>query len=62
MQGYKIEFRIFAESQEQADAVGQALGRFVDDRAKEGIAVSADKMLAAVARWGKSPIIRNYFR
>ena len=62
MQGYKIQFSIFANSQEEADAVSRAFGQFVDERAHEGIAVSADRLLSIVSKWGTNPIIKNYFK
>ena len=62
MQGYKIQFSIYANSQEEADAVSRAFGQFVDERAREGIAVRADRLLSIVSKWGTNPIIKNYFK
>ena len=61
MQGYKIEFSVFAESQQEADAVSKAFGQFVDGLAHEGIAVSANKLLSIISKWGSNPMIKNYF-
>ncbi len=66
MNGYKVGFNVFAESQEEADAVSRLLGDFVNDCARKGIAVTAAKINAAVRRWGGNAFIRgridNYFQ
>lgn len=62
MQGYKIMFNVFANSQDEADAVSKAFGQFVNDRAREGVAVSANKLLAIISKWGTNPIVKNYFK
>ena len=66
MQGYKVSFNVYAESQEEADAVSQAFKDFINDNARRGVAVTAAKINAAVRRWGGNPFVRgrveNYFR
>ena len=62
MQGHKIEFNVFAESQMEADAVSKTIGDFVNDCARNGIAVTANKLLAILSKWGSSTIVRNYFK
>jgi hypothetical protein len=66
MQGYKVSFNVFAESQEEADRVSRLLGSFVNDCASRGVAVTATKINAAVSKWGGNAFIRdrinNYFR
>ena len=59
MQGYEVKFNIYAESQEEADAVSKALGGFVNENARIGVAVSASKILGAFQRWGGNAFIRN---
>ena len=59
MQGYEVKFNIFANSQEEADAVSKAFGEFVNDNARRGVAVSANKILEAFARWGGNAFVRN---
>ena len=61
MKGYEVKFNIFAESQEEADAVSRAFREFVNDNARRGVAVSAAKILQAVRRWSGNAFIRNYF-
>lgn len=62
MQGHKIEFNVFAESQMEADAVSKAIGDFVNGCAKEGVAVTANRLLSIISKWGNSSIVRNYFK
>lgn len=62
MEGYKIQFNIYANSQEEADAVSRIFAQFVNDNAKEGRAVTAQKLLSVVSKWGTNPIVKNYFR
>lgn len=59
MQGYEVKFNIYANSQEEADAVSKALGEFVNDNARRGVAVSAGKILEAFNRWGGNAFVRN---
>ena len=59
MRGYEVKFNIYAESQEEANRVSDIIGRFIDDRAREGIAVTASKCLQAVSNWGANPFIKN---
>lgn len=66
MGGYEVKFNIYAESQEEADAVSAAFKEFIDSQARSGIAVTATKVTDAVRRWGGNPMVRNrvinYFR
>ena len=62
MQGYKIEFSIYANSPEEAASVSKALGQFVDDCAREGIAVRASRIIEIITKWGKSPVVRNFIK
>lgn len=59
MGGYEVKFNIYAESQEQADAVSKAIIAFISENARKGIAVTAAKVTEAVKRWGDNPMIRN---
>lgn len=59
MQGYEVKFNIFAESQEEADAVAQHFKDLVNEYARSGIAVSAAKIQEAFRRWGNNPLVRS---
>lgn len=62
MEGYKIEFNIYAESQEEAEEAEAAIKRFITAQALEGRAVTARKITDALARWSSSFIVKNYFK
>ena len=66
MQGFKVSFNVFAETQEEADMVSRLIGNFVNECASRGVAVTAAKINAAVSRWGGNAFIRdrinNYFK
>ena len=59
MQGYEVKFNIYAESQEEADAVSQAFKDFVNDNARKGVAVTAGKIQEAFQRWGDNILVRG---
>lgn len=62
MKGYEIKFNVFADSQEEADRASMLLGKFVDDNARRGVAVTADKIAAAVTRWQNNFLVTNFFK
>ena len=66
MEGYKVSFNIYANSQEEADAVSQMLGAFVDDYARKGLAVSAERLISLPRVWETNSFIKsriqNYLR
>jgi hypothetical protein len=66
MEGYKVSFNIFAESQEQADETSRQLGAFVDGCAAKGVAVSAGRILPLLRQIETSPFLQarliNYLR
>lgn len=59
MQGFEVRFNIYAESQQEADAVSAAVKAFINDNARAGVAVTAAKVNEAVRRWGSNPFFRN---
>ena len=62
MKGFKVSFNIFAESQEEADKLSVELGRFVDNNAKQGIAITANKVSEAIKRWGNNFLVNSYLK
>lgn len=62
MKGFKVSFNIFAESQEEADMLSSELGKFIDNNAKQGIAITANKAIEAIKRWGNNFLVNSYFR
>ena len=62
MKGFEIRFNVYAETQEEADRATTSLRTFVDDKARAGIAVTADKITRAIERWKDSHILNNYLK
>ena len=62
MQGYRIEFNVYAESQAEADQAAEAIKAFISSYAQEGRAVTAKKIGEAVSRWKNNFLVRNYFK
>ena len=62
MSGYELKFKVFADSQEEADAASDVLKAFVDENAKKGIAITASKISSALNRWKNNPIVLGYFK
>lgn len=62
MQGYKIEFYVYAESQEEADNAASEIKAFISSYAREGRAVTARKISEAVSRFKNNFLVRNYFK
>lgn len=66
MQGFRISFNIYADSAEEAKQAEETLIGFIAEHAQEGRAVSANKIIKAVANWKSNPFVRsqviNYFQ
>ncbi|MBO4718958.1 MAG: hypothetical protein J5658_03690 [Prevotella sp.] len=62
MKGFEIRFNVYAETQEEADRASHALRSFVDGKARQGVAVTADKIFRAVERWKDSYMVNNYLK
>ena len=62
MQGFPISFNVYANSQEEADKATLAIKQFITDSANMGVAITAEKILRAVSKWGHNPFVVNYFK
>ena len=62
MEGYEIRFKVFANSQEEADRAMSAIKAFVNEKAEKGIAVTAEKISSAIERYKDSYILNSYFK
>lgn len=62
MQGYEIRFRVYANSQEEADLASAKLRTFVDNNARKGVAVTAEKIAAAIEKWQNNYFVTNFFK
>ena len=62
MQGFVIKFKVYANTQEEADAASNAFCKFVDDMAEKGIAVTAEKLSSAISKWKDNYFVTSYFK
>lgn len=61
----RIEFNIFANSDEEAEELTKLIKEFVNKQCMEGRKISADKLIQAINKWQNKPFIinaiNNYF-
>ena len=62
MKPYKIEIYVYAESEGEAQTVEKAVKDFVKEKYQKGILVTADKLVAALARFGNSIIVNQFLK
>jgi len=62
MKGFNVSFNVFADSQEEADKASMAIRQFIDNNAKQGIAITANKLVEAIGKWGNNFLVNSYFR
>jgi hypothetical protein len=61
MQGFEIKFNVYANDQNEADNARNAIVSFINNMAQQGYAVTGNKIVNAINRWGNNPLIKNYF-
>ena len=59
MEGYEIKFKIYAESEEEAQEAQSSIIRFISQHAQQGRAVTGKKISNALASWDKNIFVRN---
>lgn len=62
MQGFPINFNVYANSKEEADEATLAIKDFITESANRGIAITANKISRAIKKWGANPFVINYFK
>lgn len=62
MKGFQVSFNVFANSQEEADKASMVIRKFVDDNARQGIAVTANKLIEALNKYGNNVFVNSYLR
>lgn len=60
LQVYEINFKLYAESQAEADALQTELLAFVREKREQGIAVTASKIMKAVRQFKSNVFVNNY--
>lgn len=62
----KIEFNIWANSEDEGKQLTDAICGFVDGIGQMGIKVSASKVIDAISRWQSNPLVKrsiiNHFK
>lgn len=59
MQGYKIDFNIYAETQEEVDALREMVCKFIDEHRMAGRAVTAAKLTEAIKKLETNSFVKN---
>ena len=62
MGGYEIRFNVYANSQEEADRATEAIKAFINAKAAQGIAVTAERISSAVNRYKDNYFVTSYFK
>lgn len=62
MGGFEIRFNVYANSQDEADRATDAIKAFINAKASQGVAVTADKIAAAVNKYKDNYFVTNYFK
>lgn len=62
MSGFEIKFNVYAESQEEADRATAAIKEFIGAKAMQGVAVTAEKITAAVNKYKDNYFVTSYFK
>ena len=62
MQPYKIEFYIYAENENEAKELSNALYCFVSSKREQGVAVTASKLTQAINKFKDNYFVTNYFK
>ena len=61
MKGFQVTFNVYAYSKEEADRASEALRAFVDEQAKQGRAVTAQKITDAINKYKNNYFVTSYF-
>lgn len=59
---YEIKFKVYAESQAEADALQTELFEFVSEKREQNIAVTANKIMKALRQFRNSYIVNNFLK
>lgn len=58
MQPFKIDFYIYADTQEEIDECRKAIHQFIEENRSEGRAVTAKKLSTALSRWKDNMLVK----
>ena len=60
MKGFPIHFNIYAENDMEVEECRKAIVEFINIHARQGRAVTADKVTQALNRWDKNILVKNH--
>ena len=59
MKTFPITINIYADDETEAESARRALGGFVDEMGRMGIAVTGRKIADGISRWEKNAFVKN---
>lgn len=59
LKGFPITFNIYAHNEQEVEHLKTAIVAFIDQHARQGRAVDAERTAQAIARWDSNPFIRS---
>lgn len=59
MKGYKIQFELYANSEQEAECARKAIVTFIGELANCGRAVTGQKLSEALPKWKDNVLVRN---
>lgn len=59
MKGYKIQFELYANSEQEAESARKAIVTFIGELANCGRAVTGQKLSEALPKWKDNMLVRN---
>lgn len=62
MKPYKIEFFVYADSEEEAKGLERDLFDFVNEKRNIGIAVRASRIMVALDRFRNNILVNNFLK
>ena len=62
MGGYEIKFNVYANSQEEADRASEAIKAFISEKARMGVAVTADRLTSAISKYKDNYFVASFFK
>lgn len=62
LQVYEVKFKLYAESQAEADALQAELITYVREKREQGIAVTASKLIKALQQAKGNIFVNNYLK
>lgn len=62
MKPFRVQFFLYAESQEEVDDLERALFDFINEKRNMGIAVSATKVCRALNSFKSNILVNNYLK